>query len=71
MYSSNIDEFSSTTELAREFGYSRTHVVLLCDTGRIEAKKSGKIWIVYKPSMKKYIESLQHRRNVVLGRIAI
>ena len=47
----------SVREVACEFGYSTGHILDLCNSGRILARKSDRVWIIYKPSMKEYLES--------------
>ena len=34
------------TEAAPLLGYSRAHVVRLCEQGKIPARKTGKVWLL-------------------------
>ena len=49
------DHFKSVAEVALIYRYTERHVRMLCDTGKIEAKKSGGIWIIYVPSVNRYL----------------
>jgi len=44
-------------EAVQAVGYNRTHVWLLCDMGRVVARRSGSTWLVYLPSLVQYAYS--------------
>lgn len=49
-----FDDIQTIRVAAQSVGYSYSHVRLLADTGRIEAVKRGRLWLVYIPSLKAY-----------------
>jgi hypothetical protein len=51
----NFDDVLTAKEASQVFGYTPEHIRLLCDTGRITSRKSGKIWLISAQSIKQYI----------------
>lgn len=41
-----MDNVLTITEAAPLLGYSRAHVVRLCEQGKIPARKTGKVWLL-------------------------
>lgn len=54
-YPPNFFDYCSVAEVASAYGYSATHVRTLCEGGAIQARKSGKNWIIYSPSVLGYM----------------
>jgi excisionase family DNA binding protein len=42
------------TEAAPLLGYSRAHVVRLCEQGKIPARKTGKVWLIHVDDVQAY-----------------
>lgn len=42
------------TEAAPLLGYSRAHVVRLCEQGRIPARKTGKVWLIHVDAIREH-----------------
>lgn len=49
-----LDKVISINEATQLTGYTRGYLVFLCHIGAVEARKSGTIWLVFKPSLEQY-----------------
>lgn len=52
-----FNNIATIREAAHKCGYSAGHIRLLADTGRITAKISGGVWLIYLPSLSRYIQN--------------
>lgn len=55
------DELITTAEAADISGYHNEYIRRLLKEGRIEGKKFGPIWQVYKASLTKYLEMMEKK----------
>ncbi len=54
---SDLNQFVTTTEAAELLGVLRTSVNHLIYDGRIQGKKFGRDWLVFRPSIQTYVEN--------------
>ncbi|MBI2450339.1 MAG: Fic family protein [Candidatus Nealsonbacteria bacterium] len=56
------EKFISLEELSRGTKYSPKYLNLLARTGKLEAHKEGRIWVVSKEALKRYLEGRERKR---------